>query len=223
MIFEDILSLFHQCKIEKEVMNICDALVYNHLKRFYYDKTAQKFIEVRKKSKFLSIPQELNLEKVIKKNPLFCFYDSAVKSFRRSNRIKDTKRTQIDIFIEKLNIIGENDTILPLKIVYNLPEKNRGIVTTKNISQGDFVVEYAGELIDDKTASIRELQYTYENYKGCFMYFFHFNEKKYCIDATIENGRYGRLINHSRQNANLKTKVILYNGLPRLILIAKFD
>ena len=62
-----------------------------------------------------------------------------------------------------------------------------------------------------------------ENYKGCFMYFFQFNEKKYCIDATIENGRYGRLINHSRQNANLKTKVILCNGLPRLILIAKFD
>ena len=160
MIFEDILSLFYQCKLEKEVLNICDALVYNHLKKFCYDKTAQKLLDVRKKCKFLSIPQELNLEKVIEKNPLFCFYDSAVKSFRRSNRIKDIKRTQIDIFIEKLNIIGENDSILPLKIVYNLPEKNRGIVTTKNISQGDFVVEYAGELIDDKTASIRELQYT---------------------------------------------------------------
>ena len=55
------------------------------------------------------------------------------------------------------------------------------------------------------------------------MYFFQFKEKKYCIDATIETSRYGRLINHSRQNANLKTKVISYHGLPHLIFIAKID
>ena len=40
------------------------------------------------------------------------------------------------------------------------------------------------------------------------MYFFQTKGQKYCIDATAETGRYGRLINLSRLHANLLPKVV---------------
>ncbi len=43
----------------------------------------------------------------------------------------------------------------------------------------------------------------------------------FSIDATKETGRLGRLVNHSRQNPNLQTKVIMIADTPRLILVAK--
>ena len=45
----------------------------------------------------------------------------------------------------------------------------------------------------------------------------------FSIDATVETGRYGRLVNHSRQTPNLMTKVIMNGKSPRLILVAKHD
>jgi hypothetical protein len=83
---------------------------------------------------------------------------------RRSERIKNNalESPKSDYFVEELKKIGENDCKLPLKIVYNLPEKNRGIIATKKFFKGDFVVEYSGELISEKTAKERELQYTHD-------------------------------------------------------------
>jgi histone-lysine N-methyltransferase SETD8 len=43
------------------------------------------------------------------------------------------------------------------------------------------------------------------------------------IDATSETGRLGRLVNHSRLTPNLQTKVLVFNGTPRLILVARRD
>ena len=45
----------------------------------------------------------------------------------------------------------------------------------------------------------------------------------FSIDATVETGRYGRLVNHSRLHPNLITKVIMNGSKPRLILVAKHD
>ncbi len=41
------------------------------------------------------------------------------------------------------------------------------------------------------------------------------------IDATEESDRLGRLVNHSRQNPNLQTKVVSHCDQPRLILVAR--
>ena len=44
------------------------------------------------------------------------------------------------------------------------------------------------------------------------------------IDATAETGRLGRLVNHSRLQPNLMTKVIQIDKQPpRLVLVAKYD
>lgn len=45
----------------------------------------------------------------------------------------------------------------------------------------------------------------------------------FSIDATSESGRLGRLVNHSRLNPNLQTKVVTFKQQPRLILVARRD
>ena len=47
------------------------------------------------------------------------------------------------------------------------------------ICRGDFVVEYAGELIEHSTAEERENEYGMDVSKGCYMYFFKKNGKRY--------------------------------------------
>ena len=56
----------------------------------------------------------------------------------------------------------------------------------------------------------------------CYMYFLDYKGKKYCIDAT-KTGRIGRLINHSRLNPNMRTKLFIVDGVPRLVLVAIGD
>ena len=49
----------------------------------------------------------------------------------------------------------------------------------RNFAKGDFIVEYAGELIDIGTAKNREQEYSMDASKGCYMYYFKFKEKQY--------------------------------------------
>ena len=50
--------------------------------------------------------------------------------------------------------------------------------------------------------------------------FFKFDSRRLCIDATEENDTKGRLINHSRKEANLKMRVVVVDGEPRIVFIA---
>ena len=63
--------------------------------------------------------------------------------------------------------------------VVEIPEKGRGVVATKSFKRGDFVVEYAGDLIDLKAAKQREDDYKKNSSIGCYMYYFNFNNKSY--------------------------------------------
>ena len=216
-ILEDILSLYSEVKLKNEIHEISEALIYKHLKEQKYDKTAKNLLNLRKKSEFFQLHENINLEDVIRNsNPIYSKrirnalkstkpdyfveeleaigeneinnledvdvtrnyaisnYDNELISaerksinlpvVRRSERIKNSalKSPKPDFLVEELKKIGENDSKLPLKIVYNLPEKNRGIIATKKFFKGDFVVEYSGELISEKTAKDRELQYTHD-------------------------------------------------------------
>ena len=115
-----------------------------------------------------------------------------------------------------------DDSKLPLE-VRNIPGKDRGVMVTKKLFKGQFVVEYAGELIEEDVAKIREEKYTMDETIGSYLFYFKENGKKYCIDATQETGRYGRLINHSCKHPNLVPKTIMVRNRPRLILVAKHD
>lgn len=136
---------------------------------------------------------------------------------RRSLR-KTRKKLEEDRLLEiESAVIRNQETGLA---VIQTEFKGRGVIAEKNFEKGDFVVEYAGDLIDLSSAKDREKQYSCNTMVGCYMYYFEYQSKRFCVDATAETGRLGRLVNHSRRRPNCKTKVLGINGLPRLILIA---
>ncbi|CAL8120091.1 unnamed protein product [Orchesella dallaii] len=143
---------------------------------------------------------------------------------RRSNR-----KTQEAINAEKHQLLvkaiveGRQDGLMVIPCcAKRFNGKGRGVVATKRFLRHEFVVEYAGELLTSVEARARENKYSKDTGAGCYMYYFQYNNQQYCVDATKECDRFGRLINHSR-NGNLVTKVVEVKGTPRLILIAKRD
>lgn len=107
--------------------------------------------------------------------------------------------------------------------VRNVDNKGRAIFATKYFKRGDFVCEYAGEMISYQLAKKREEAYGQDPSIGCYMYFFDYKSKIYCIDATAESERLGRLLNHSKTDGNCQTKLFEMNSRPYLILVAARD
>lgn len=100
--------------------------------------------------------------------------------------------------------------------------KGRGVVAKRRFKRNEFVVEYVGDLIAISEAADRERRYALDENAGCYMYYFKHKNQQYCIDATVDTGKLGRLINHSR-NGNLMTKVVVIKQRPHLVLLAKDD
>jgi histone-lysine N-methyltransferase SETD8 len=121
---------------------------------------------------------------------------------RRSVRLSELRKPS------KIEMkLPTDDSELGLEI-RQFPNKGRGIATKVSFKKGSFLVEYAGELIDHVSAKKREEEYARDASKGSFMFYFTHNGVKLCIDATEENGRFGRLINHSKKTPNCIPKVI---------------
>ncbi|TRY56284.1 hypothetical protein DNTS_002301 [Danionella cerebrum] len=97
--------------------------------------------------------------------------------------------------------------------------KGRGVFAARAFLKDQFVVEYHGDLLEISDAKAREAQYAVDPSTGCYMYYFRFHDKNYCVDATMETNRLGRLINHSK-NGNLQTKLHEMDGRPHLIFLA---
>jgi len=155
-----------------------------------------------------------------------------LKSFFQNRRSK----RQCDIFekAQKTSKIVDkiiNNVESNIKVV-EIPMKGRGIVSTKPFERNEFVVEYAGDLIDSQEAQKREELYQQDKNIGCYMYYFNSRGKNFCIDATAESGRLGRLLNHSRQDPNCYTKLMWFPNsqrfnhseeMPHLTIVAKRD
>jgi len=143
---------------------------------------------------------------------------------RRSERKPKAKaellKEQMDGIEARL--LANDDTTLGVEVAF-IQNKGRGIKAVRDFVKGEFVVEYAGDLIDIGKAKDLEAKYSMDTSKGCYMYYFKHKGKQYCIDATSESGRYGRLLNHSKKTPNCVTKVVMLGDTPRLILVAKND
>ncbi|KAM9858272.1 lysine methyltransferase 5Ab [Aulostomus maculatus] len=138
---------------------------------------------------------------------------------RRSNRktkgeLKSEEHKHIDSLIQ--NGIEEGMQ------VRHIEGKGRGVFAVKGFKKGEFVVEYHGDLLELAEAKEREAQYAQDPQTGCYMYYFQYQSKTYCVDATKETTRLGRLINHSK-TGNCQTKLHPINGVPHLILVASKD
>ncbi|KAK9754217.1 SET domain [Popillia japonica] len=136
---------------------------------------------------------------------------------RRS--VRKTKKTVLEEkqkCLEEALRSGTEDGLL----IREFDGKGRGVIAARTFYKGDFVVEYSGELIDINEARLREQKYAQDQNTGCYMYYFKHKNQQYCVDATAETGRLGRLVNHSR-NGNLLTRTVSIDNKPRLVLIAK--
>ncbi|KAG8456038.1 hypothetical protein GDO86_002010 [Hymenochirus boettgeri] len=138
---------------------------------------------------------------------------------RRSNR-KSKKELEIEEKerIDELIKTGKEEG-MKIDIITG---KGRGVIATQNFRRGEFVVEYHGDLIEITDAKRREAFYAQDSSTGCYMYYFQYLNKTYCVDATKETNRLGRLINHSK-SGNCHTKLHNINNVPHLILIASRD
>ncbi|CAG9808833.1 unnamed protein product [Chironomus riparius] len=137
---------------------------------------------------------------------------------------RSVRKTKKEVQAERMRnieqaIFEEREEGLAVK---EFPCKGRGIVTTRPFQRGEFVIEYIGDLISMAEANRREKKYAADDNTGCYMYYFKHNDQQYCIDATRETGKLGRLVNHSR-NGNLITKTVMIGKDPHLVLIAKDD
>ncbi len=100
------------------------------------------------------------------------------------------------------------------------PDKGRVIIATDSFKKENFVVDHDGELLTILQAKERELGYQMDSSIGSYMYYFEIHNKKYCIDATVESGKLGRLVNHSKQAPTCKVVVVEYFGRPHVLLVA---
>jgi len=141
---------------------------------------------------------------------------------RRSERKPKAELLKEQMEGIEVRLLSTDDSQLDIEI-REIENKGRGIVTKRDFDKGEFVVEYSGDLIDIGTAKELENKYSMDTSKGCYMYYFKHKGKQYCIDATGESGRYGRLLNHSRVSPNCITKVVMLGDIPRLILVARQD
>lgn len=135
---------------------------------------------------------------------------------RRSSRKSKTEiKCEQKKLIDELIINGIEEGME----VQQIEGKGRAVFATRCFLKGEYVVEYHGDLLQITDAKKKEAEYAQNPATGCYMYYFQYLCKTYCVDATKETGRMGRLINHSK-NGNCQTKLHDINGVPHLILIA---
>uniref|UniRef100_A0A671L1S4 [histone H4]-lysine(20) N-methyltransferase n=1 Tax=Sinocyclocheilus anshuiensis TaxID=1608454 RepID=A0A671L1S4_9TELE len=137
---------------------------------------------------------------------------------------RSCRKSKVELKCEKQRHIDDlikNNVEEGLK-VKSIEGKGRGVFADRAFQKDQFVVEYHGDLLEIADAKARETQYAEDPTIGCYMYYFRHHDKTYCVDATKETNRLGRLINH-RKTGNLRTKLHEINGTPHLIFLASRD
>jgi [histone H4]-lysine20 N-methyltransferase SETD8 len=144
---------------------------------------------------------------------------SDVHWVRRSSRQPNKMvldRLQLRTELQNAMLAGGNEG---LREVF-FDGKGRGVISCRKFKTDEFVVEYCGDLLEVKEARIQKYQL---NMDENFMFYFRFQERLWCVDATTESGHFGRLINHSKSARNLLPQIIDINGTPHIALIAAKD
>ena len=102
---------------------------------------------------------------------------------------------------DKIGEYIKNQNWEGIKIVSDLPQRGRGVVTTRAFEAGEVICDYGGKLLNHRDGNKR-YESTAENTMG-YMFLFTHHGTRYWRDATEETKHYGRVINHSRCHANV--------------------
>ena len=100
-----------------------------------------------------------------------------------------------------------------------VPGKGLGVVALQHFFSQDIICEYVGEKISLEESRFRLSNLTKE--QGSYILDVERRGRKsFSIDATKNNGRMGRFVNHScKPNSKVETR--LYNEEIRVVLVAK--
>ncbi|VVC31696.1 Hypothetical protein CINCED_3A025114 [Cinara cedri] len=108
-----------------------------------------------------------------------------------------------------------NKTLTSTVGVYRSDIHGRGLFCLRDIEQGEYVIEYTGEVIRSEVSDVRERLY---NKKGIDCYMFRIDQN-IVVDATM-NGNSSRFINHSCE-PNCQSKIETIHGKKHIMILAK--
>ena len=125
-------------------------------------------------------------------------------------------RSPVKIEMEKLErkeqleavLRTRNDEDLDLEVV-EIEGKGRGVLARKRFTKGEPVVEYKGKVVTVKEGEkkMRKLSPNVANIMISETFSGSRCSQSFCVDATTETGRFGRLVNHSYKSPNIQIKV----------------
>uniref|UniRef100_A0A096LX81 SET domain-containing protein n=1 Tax=Poecilia formosa TaxID=48698 RepID=A0A096LX81_POEFO len=102
----------------------------------------------------------------------------------------------------------------------------RGVFATRDFNQGSHICDYHGRVISASEG--RRIMESLKEGEGSYIFFFKTANKDLCIDAQAEHCQchpqlttFGRLINHSAKNFNVKCVVAKLAGLAEPTLLIK--
>ncbi|XP_030625334.1 N-lysine methyltransferase KMT5A-A [Chanos chanos] len=178
----------------------------------FFPSSQRKALSRKHKAKKSS--QRISESKYSQNGKVTDYFPIRRSSRKSKSELKCEEKKHIDELITK----GIENGMM----VQYIEGKGRGVFATQNFQKGQYIVEYHGDLLPITDAKKREAMYAQNPETGCYMYYFQYLSKTYCVDATKETDRLGRLINHSK-NGNCQTKLHDINGIPHLILVASRD
>jgi hypothetical protein len=91
----------------------------------------------------------------------------------------------------------------------------QGCYTMESIASNQFIVEYIGEIIPQKVADLREIEYAKRNIECSYLFTL---DNGQVVDATT-GGNHSRFINHSCA-PNCATRIIKIEGTPKIVFFA---
>nr|XP_034339442.1 N-lysine methyltransferase KMT5A-like isoform X2 [Crassostrea gigas] len=85
------------------------------------------------------------------------------------------------------------------------PNKGRGVFTKKEFGQNEFLLPYEGELLEKEP-----------DVDDTYIFEFTFKGKPFWVDASKEDGSFGRLLNDDHINPNCRPKVMEIDEKPAI-------
>ena len=114
-----------------------------------------------------------------------------VLPIRRTPRVftsEEIKRLQKEKIKKELLKNSDDDCGAKKSFISN--EIGYGVMATEDFSKGDFIVEYAGDLITRKEALSREAKYDQDPHRyGSYVLYFKAKERRWAIDPTLTKDR----------------------------------
>lgn len=136
------------------------------------------------------------------------------RSVRLVNKLKKQEARNLDRIVNNIQTGVE---------LVQIAQKGRGIVAKDWFESGDVVLRYCGKVLSHKKGLKKEKKLELKNSGASFLYFFPCDSNRLCLDATPEDGTYGRLVNHSRLRPNCRARTLKLNGKPVIAIFAIRD